>query len=77
MRIVRGAAEHAIDPFDQPVRHHVLELLGFLVNLVPAHAQNLHEEQLHEPMAAQHQRGELLAGRGQTDAAVRLVLGEA
>ena len=62
MRIVRRASEHLVDPLDQPFRNDVLELFGFVVDFVPAHAHHLHEEQLHEPMAAEHQPGELFAG---------------
>ena len=76
VRIVRRAAEHLVDPLDQPLGDDVLELLGLVVHLGPAHAHHLHEKQLDEAMAAQHEAGQLLAGRGQPHAAVRLVLGQ-
>ena len=72
-----GMAEHRVDALDQPIGHGVLELFGLVVDFVPAHAHDLDEEQLDEPVPAQHGGGELLAGRRQPDAGVRLVEGEA
>ena len=77
VRIVRRPSEHLVDALDQPLRHDVFELLGLVVHLGPAHAHHLHEKQLDEPVTPQHQAGQLLAGRRQPHAAVRLVLGEA
>ena len=51
--------EHLVHPLDEPVRHHVLEMLGVVVHLVPAHAHHLHQEQLDQPMAAQHRGRQL------------------
>ena len=62
MRIDRRAAEHLVDAVDQPVGDRVLEVLGFVVDLGPAHAHHLHQKQLDQPVPPQDQRGELFAG---------------
>ena len=49
-------AEHLVHSLDQPVRDDVLEVLGVVVHLVPAHAHHLDQEQLHQAVAAQHGR---------------------
>ena len=56
-------SEHFVDALDQPIRDDVLELFGLFVNLVPAHAEHLHEEQFDQPMAPQDERGESRSGR--------------
>lgn len=76
VRVVRRAAQHFVYPLDQPLRHDVLELFGVLMHLVPAHAHDLHEEELDEAVAAQDQAGELLARAGQADTAVRFIFGK-
>ena len=57
-------------------RHGVLELLGLVVHLVPAHAHHLHQELLDEPVPPEHQRRQPLAGGRQAHAGVRLVVRE-
>ena len=56
VRVGCGPAEHLVDPFDEPIGHGVLEVLGLVVHLRPAHPHHLHEEQLDQPMAPHHQR---------------------
>ena len=58
-----GPAEHLVDALDQPIRDGVLEVLGLVVDFGPAHPHHLDQEELDQPMPAQHPRGELLAGR--------------
>ena len=61
MGIVSGPSQHLVDPFDQALRDHVLELLGFVVDLRPAHAHDLDQERLDETMASEYEGRELLA----------------
>ncbi len=62
VRIELRAAEHFVDALDQSIRHHVLHLLGIVMDLVPVHAHHLHQEQLDQAMAAQDAGGECFAG---------------
>ena len=71
-----GPAEHLVDALDQPVGDGVLEVLGLVVDFGPAHPHHLHQEELDQPVPAQHPRRELLAGRGQPDARIGLVADE-
>ena len=77
VRIGFGPPEHLVHAVDQPIGDDVLELFGLVVHLVPRVAHDAHEEQLDEPMAAQHERGELLPGGGERHAGIGLVLDEA
>ena len=61
MRIGRRPPEHFVDALDQSVRHGVLEMLGLVVDFGPAHPHHLHQEELDQPVPAQHPRGEFLA----------------
>ena len=63
VRIDLGTPEHLVHPVDQPIRDDVLELFGLVVHLVPGVAHDPHEEELHEPVAPQHERGELVPRR--------------
>jgi hypothetical protein len=54
-----GPPEHLVHPVDQAFGDDVFELFGLVVHLVPRVAHDANEEQLHETVAAQHQRGEL------------------
>ena len=56
VRIGFGMAEHLVHPLDQPVGDDVLEVLGVVVHLVPAHAHHLDQEQFDQAVAAQHRR---------------------
>ena len=56
--IDRGAPQHFIDPFDQPIRHRVFEMLGVFVHVRPAHAHHFHEEEFDQPMPPHDQRRE-------------------
>ena len=58
VRIDFGVAEHLVDALDQPIGDDVFELFGLVVDLVPAHADDLHQEQLDEPVPPQDERGE-------------------
>ncbi len=51
----------------------MLQTFGLVVHLAPVHAEHLHQELFDQPVAPQHQRGQLLAGRRQPHAHVRLV----
>ena len=75
MGISGGPPEHLVDPLDETLRNHVLEQLGLVMHLGPAHPHDAHQEQLDKPMSSQHQRRQLLAGRRETHADVGLVLG--
>ena len=63
VRVDLGTPEHLVHPIDQPLRHDVLELLGLVVDFVPAVPHDLHEEQLDEAVPPEDQRGELLRRR--------------
>ena len=76
VRIGFRPSEHLVHPIDQPIGDDVLQELGFVVHLVPAEAHDLHQEQLDEPMTPQDERRELLAGGGQRDTGIGLVLDE-
>ena len=77
VRIRGGPAEHLVDALDQAVRHRVFEVFGLVVDLRPAHAHHLDQEELDQPMASQHARGELFSRRGQPNAGIGLVTDEA
>ena len=77
VRIDLRMTEHLVDPFDEPFRHDVLELLGLLVHLGPAHAHHLDQEELDEPVAAQHHGREPFARCRESHPAIRLVKDEA
>ncbi len=53
VRIVCRMAQHFVDPLDQPLGDDVLQLLGVVVHLVPAHAHHLHEKEFDEPVTPQ------------------------
>ena len=73
MRVGRRPAEHLVDALDQPIGDGVFQMFGLVVDLGPAHPHDLHQEQLDQPVAAQHSRRELLAGHRQPDARIRFV----
>ena len=77
MRICRRMSEHLIHPLDQPIRNDVFELFGFIVNLGPAHAHDLDQEELNKPVPSQDEHREFLARRRQPCAAIPLVTNEA
>ena len=54
----------------------MLEHLGLRVHLIPGHAEALDEEQLDEPVVADHLEGDAPAAFGEADAPVALVLDE-
>ena len=56
VRVGFGMAEHFVHPLDQPIGDDVLEVLGVVVHLVPAHAHHLDQEQFDQAVAAQHRR---------------------
>jgi len=70
MRVDRREAEHLVHALDQPIRDRVLELFRFLVDLVPAHAENLHQEELDQPVAAQNVESETPPGLRELHTAV-------
>ncbi|MDI2023508.1 hypothetical protein PJL18_04056 [Paenarthrobacter nicotinovorans] len=55
----------------------MLEHLGFVVDLVPAVAEFLHQVRLNEAVPANHRKSEAHAFGGQTDGAVGLMVNEA
>ena len=63
VRVHLGPAEHLVDALDEAVGHDVLQLLRLVVHLVPAEAHHAHQEQLDQPVPAQHQGRQLLARR--------------
>ena len=74
VRVHFRPAQHLVDPLDQSIRDDVLQLLGLVVDLVPAQAHHPDEKQLHQPVTAQHERGQLFARRPEPHAVVGLVL---
>jgi hypothetical protein len=70
-------AEELVDTLDDPLGDGVLELLGLAVHLAPVEPDDLHQEELDQPVAAQHVGGQLAAGRGEPHAAVGLVAHQA
>ena len=74
VRVGFGPAQHLVDTVDEAIRDDVLQLLGLVVDLVPAESHHPDQEQLDQAMAAEDQRGQLLAGGREPDAVVRLVL---
>ena len=54
-------AEHLVDPFDEPLRYDMLELLGVVVHLVPSESHYSDEEELDQPVTPEDQGGELFA----------------
>jgi len=69
-----GPAQHFIDPFDEPIRDDVLQLLGFVVHLVPPESHHSNQEELHQPVTTEDECGQLLSGGTEPDAVVWLVL---
>ena len=63
VRIDGGMAEHGVHAVDQAVGHHVLELLGVVVDVGPAHAHDLDQELLDQAMTPQDHGGQLGPGR--------------
>jgi hypothetical protein len=74
VRIVRRLAELRGDSFLEPLGDVVLEALGLGVHLLPRDAEMLDEEELEQPVMAQHLERGGGAARRQNDAVVRLVL---
>src|SRR5678815_5220627 len=63
MRISFRAAEHLVDPLDEPIAYDMLELLGFVVDFVPGVPHETNEEELDQPMTSQNEGGKPLARR--------------
>ena len=77
VRIVRRLAELRRDALLEALGDVVLEAFGLGVHLVPRHAEVLDQEQLQQPVVAQHLERGSRAARRQHDAVVRLVLDQA
>jgi hypothetical protein len=77
VRVDGGVAELRGDQLLELLGERVLEHLGFGVHLVPGHAEALDEEQLDQPVMADHFERDTPAALGETDAVVALVLDEA
>ena len=77
VRIGRRIAEEGVDPVDQQVADRVLHVLGFFVNLVPGQVERADQEQLDQPVAAEHAQGQHAARVGQPGPFVGNVLGQA
>ena len=71
MRVVRREAERRVDPRLELLREHVLEPVGLGVDLVERQAERVGEEELEQPVMAQHLERDTPAGLGERDAAVR------
>ena len=76
MRVDRGVAEPRRDQLLELLGEHVLEHLCLCVHPIPGHPELLREEQLEQPMVADHLERHLSALLGQPHAAVGLVLDE-
>ena len=77
MRVARRLAELGGDVLEQVVGDGVLELLGLVVHLVPAHAELLDEQRLEQAVATHHGAAQAAGpASGQAHAAVAHVLDE-
>ena len=76
MRIVRRETERTVDPRLQLLREHVLEAVGFGMDVVDVDAQRLGEIELEQPVMADHLDGYALARRREPDALVGSVVHE-
>ena len=76
MRIDGGIAQARRDQLLELLGEHVLEHLGLGVNAIPGHPELLGQEQLQQPVVAQHLERDPATLRGEPDAAVGLVLDE-
>ncbi len=74
MRIDGGVAQARGDQLLELLGEHVLEHLGLGVHAVPGHPELLGEEQLEQPVVAQHLERDAAPLLGQPHAAVGLVL---
>ena len=52
VRVGLGMAKHLVDAIEQPIGNNVFEVFGVIVDLVPAHAHDLHQEQFDQAMPA-------------------------
>ena len=71
---MRRLAELGRDQLLQLLGDVVLEHLGLRVHAVPGHSQDLGQEELDQPVVADHLEGDPLALRRQARAVIRLVL---
>ncbi len=74
VRIDRRVAERLGDQLLELLGDDVLEHLGLGVDAIPRHAQRLGEEQLEQPVVADHLERDLAAVVGETHAAIGQVL---
>src|SRR4029077_20405472 len=74
VRVELGTPEKLEDPLLHPFRHHVLQALGLVVDLVPAVAKDLDQEHLEEPVMPHQLEGDLAAFTRQLLASVAVVL---
>ena len=63
VRTGRGVADARADVGLEPRRHRVLEVLGLLVDVVPRDADDVGQEALDHPVAADDPLGVLATGR--------------
>ncbi len=77
MRVDRGVAELGRDQLLELLRERVLEHLCLGVHLVPGHAEALDEEELDEPVVADHLERDPATALREADSVVALVLDEA
>ena len=77
MRVELRVTELLGDQLLEALREDVLEHLGLRVDLVPAHAQVLDEEELEQAVMADHLECDQPAALGQVDPVVALVLDQA
>ena len=76
MGVVSGSAEELVDPVDEPIAHGMLHVFGFLVHLVPRDFQGLNQEQLDQPVSAEHPHGQFSTRRRENGSRIRRVAGE-
>ena len=72
-----GVAQKGVEAAHEQRRLHVLQLLGYLVHLVPIEAQLLHQKHLPEAVLADGEQGQALAFGRELHAPVPLVRQEA
>ena len=77
MWVESRVAELGRDQLLERLGQDVLEHLRFGVHLVPAHAEALDEEELEQPVVADHLERDEPSALGQPDAAIWLVLDQA
>src|SRR5436190_19538695 len=76
VRVVGRVAERTVDLRLQLLGEDVLEPVGLVVDILDVEPEGAREVELEQPVVADHLERDLLAGRGEPDAAIGHVLDE-